>query len=269
MERFTPLLREMIGSGLGACELLGTIRRDNPRTSVFVTAKRIQEVSETRGDSSGEILRSNARVIVGGVTHIEINLRIQHVGRPYGKKGTQKRFHDTVGRVQLIAHFASNRESCTYHAPSPPVPLSPRSLSTPRARSTFLIQQILSTLPESRDLANSMRLLASVCRVGRSLLPAIQRLVALTLLGKDTTGTFVNASGSVSNRGDSFDNLDGSASRSVGSGASGSFSHIGDSFGNLGGSTSRSLGSGGGSSIASAAGESCRGKRGRGGRGVV
>ena len=45
LERFTPLLRELIGSGLGACELLATIRRDNPRTFVVVTPKRIQEVA--------------------------------------------------------------------------------------------------------------------------------------------------------------------------------------------------------------------------------
>lgn len=45
MERFAPLLGEMIGSGLGACELLATIRRDNPRTSSIVTARRIQEVT--------------------------------------------------------------------------------------------------------------------------------------------------------------------------------------------------------------------------------
>lgn len=44
LERFTPLLREMVGSGLGACEVLATVRRDNPRTSVFVTPRRIQEV---------------------------------------------------------------------------------------------------------------------------------------------------------------------------------------------------------------------------------
>lgn len=44
LERFTPLLRGMIGSGLGACEVLATIRRDNPRTYVVVTPKRIQEV---------------------------------------------------------------------------------------------------------------------------------------------------------------------------------------------------------------------------------
>lgn len=37
-------MREMVGSGLGACELLATIRRDNPRTFVVVTPKRIQEV---------------------------------------------------------------------------------------------------------------------------------------------------------------------------------------------------------------------------------
>ena len=47
--------------------------------------------------------------------------------------------------------------------------------------------QILATLPESRDLANSMRLLRSICKVGRSLLPSIQRLVAVTVLvGVDT-----------------------------------------------------------------------------------
>ncbi|CAN0451581.1 unnamed protein product, partial [Ectocarpus sp. 12 AP-2014] len=32
LENFTPLLRMLIGSGLGACEVLATIRRDNPRT---------------------------------------------------------------------------------------------------------------------------------------------------------------------------------------------------------------------------------------------
>lgn len=48
-------------------------------------------------------------------------------------------------------------------------------------------RQILATLPESRDLANSMRLLRSICKVGPSLLPSIQRLVAVTVLvGVDT-----------------------------------------------------------------------------------
>lgn len=49
LERFTPLLRGMIGSGLGACEVLATIRRDNPRTYVVVTPKRIQEVGNLPG----------------------------------------------------------------------------------------------------------------------------------------------------------------------------------------------------------------------------
>lgn len=42
--------------------------------------------------------------------------------------------------------------------------------------------QIVRSLPESRDLANSMRLLTSICRVGDALLPTVQRLVAATLL---------------------------------------------------------------------------------------
>lgn len=127
---------------------------------------------------------------------------------------------------------------------------------------TLSIQQILSTLPKSRDLANSMRLLASVCRIGRSLLPAIQRLVALTLLGKEPTESVGNPNGTSSNISDSFGNSGGTSSRSISSGASGTLSDIGNSFGKIGGSSGRSLSSSGGSSVAGAADASCQGREG-------
>lgn len=56
--------------------------------------------------------------------------------------------------------------------------------------------QILATLPKSRDLANSMRLLGSICRVGQSLLPSIQGLVAVTVLvSNNSAGTTPSSSG--------------------------------------------------------------------------
>lgn len=64
LEGFTPLLRELIGSGLGACELLATIRRDNPRTSVIVTAKRIQEVKFTKSDFQVRSSKSSFQRII-------------------------------------------------------------------------------------------------------------------------------------------------------------------------------------------------------------
>lgn len=58
--------------------------------------------------------------------------------------------------------------------------------------------QIVRSLPESRDLANSMRLLASICRVGDALLPTVQRLVAATLLVGEYDAAAAAASGEAS-----------------------------------------------------------------------
>ncbi|CAN0299290.1 unnamed protein product, partial [Ectocarpus fasciculatus] len=112
LERFTSLLREMVGTGLGACELLATIWSDNPRTSAMFTPKHIQE--------------------------------------------------------------------------------------------------ILATLPDSRDRANSMRLLRSICRARGSPLPSMQRMVAVTVVvGADTVAV----------RGGVFNS--GGAAAAVGEGAVG------------------------------------------------
>lgn len=76
-------------------------------------------------------------------------------------------------------------------------------------------RQILATLPESRDLANSMRLLRSICKVGHSLLPSIQRLVAVTVLvGVDTAAAA--AAGRAAGGGSEF-----GSGRALGSGGGG------------------------------------------------
>lgn len=75
----------------------------------------------------------------------------------------------------------------------------------------------MGSLPESRDLANSMRLLASICRVGDALLPTVQRLVAATLL----VGEYDDAAAASGEAG-GFSSLSSGTSRTAGSTSSGS-----------------------------------------------